>query len=346
MLYATTRSDHDTFTPERALKERRAPDGGFYVPMQIPAFTSEELEAVLDQSVSGVLASVMNEFFSCKLTGPDVEFCLDKRILNLRSFSHRIAVAEYWRNSEGSFNRIPRVLAGQIAVDKRWTPVGEWVQVAARIAMLFCDYSLMCKQGLLEPGGKLDVAVLAGDFSEPMAAWYARQMGLPIGNIVICCNENGAVWDLLKRGEIKADQSVRKTSTPRCDIAHPEGVEQLIRATLGVREVQRYLETKNRGEAYQLNKEQHRRLGEGMQVCVVSDRRLSRVIANTYTTHGYVMCPYGALVYSGLMDYRAATGKNGPALIVCENSPLQCQEAIAKAMGISASEVRQRIETM
>ena len=72
MLYATTRSDHDTFTSERALKESRAPDGGLYVPMRQVSYTPDELANLLEQSVSGIIAAIMNRFFSCKQTERDV----------------------------------------------------------------------------------------------------------------------------------------------------------------------------------------------------------------------------------------------------------------------------------
>lgn len=343
MLYTTTRSDHDTFTAERALKEFCAPDGGLYVPMRQMRLETDELTSLLDQSVCGIIASLMNRFFSCKLTQLDVEFCLGKDIVQLHSMSHRIIMAEAWHNSEGEFARIQRILTERIAIDKRYTPVGEWMQVASRIALLFCAYSQMLRQGQIDDHTKPDIAVLSGTFAGPMAAWYARQMGLPIGNIICCCNENGAAWDLLQRGEMKTDLMPRKTSTPRCDVGRPDGLERLIRGTLGLSEAHRYAFTCGEGGVYDLKPDQHELLRQGMYASVTSDKRLPSVIANVYTTNGYILCPYSALVYSGLIDYRATTGNNGPALMICETSPLQCEDFVAGAMGISVSQLHQRM---
>lgn len=344
MLYTTTRSEHDTYTPERALKEACAPDGGFYIPMQPLDYSSDELASLLGQSDNGIIASVMNRLFNSKLTERELDFSLGKEFFQLKTMSHRITIAENWRNPDGDFARIQRLLTERIAIDKRKTPVGEWMQVASRIAMLCCIFSRIGKQGNMEPGMKIDVAVISGDLYGPMAAWYAREMGLNIGNIICCCNENGSVWDLLQRGEMKTKPQVQKTVTPRCDVGIPTGVERLIRATLGLSEAQRYCSVCMDGGVYELNPELHRLLRQGMYASVVSDKRLSGVIANVFATNGYILCPYSALSYAGLMDYRAATGQNGSALIVSDTSPILCEEAVAKAMGISVPELHERLD--
>lgn len=344
MLYKTTRSDHDTFTAERALKELRAPDGGLYVPMQRIRYTPEELSALLEQDSCGIIASVMNLFFSCKLTAKDVEFSLGKSVFRLHSMSHRITVAEAWRNVDGDFQWIARILTERIAIDKRHTPVGEWMQLVTRIALLFCIYSELLRQGQIDADAKLDVALLSGHLSGPVAAWCARDMGLPIGNIVCCCNENSAVWDLLQRGEMKTRMPVCRTATPKCDVARPEGLERLIHGALGLSQAQRYVNACDAGREFTLNAERHEQLRQGLYASVVSDKRLNGVIANVYVTNGYILCPYSALAYAGLMDYRAATGMNGHALMISETSPLQCEDAVAKAMGISVSQLHERMD--
>lgn len=331
MLYTTTRSDHDTYTAERALKELRAPDGGYYIPMQPMKYSPEELSSLLKQSPCAIMASVMNHFFNSRLSARELEFSLGKDFFELKTMSHRITVVENWRNPDGEFARIQRFLATRIAIDKRDTPVGEWMQVASRIGMLLCLFSRL---GESEAGNKPDIAVDCGDFTAPMAAWYAREMGLPIGNIVCCCDDSGAVWDLLQRGEMK---------TKHC----PSGsVERLIRGTLGPEEACRYAQVCGAGGVYELNPERHRALRAGMYACVVSRKRLSRVIGNVYATNGYILSPNSALTYAGLMDYRASTGENGPALIISDTSPIRQEEAVAKALGISVSELHGRMDTV
>lgn len=342
MLYATTRSELDTFTAQRALKEDFAPDGGLYIPMRLKTLSKQELEIILDQSTPGIIAALMNYFFSCRLSQKDVEFALGKHIARLEQMSHRITIAECWRNPDGDFARVDRRLARLAAVDKRETPTGKWLKVVSRLSLLFCVYARMRKEGSIEEKEKLDVAVLSGDFTAPMAAWYARGMGLPIGNIICCCNENGELWELLQRGEMHTDAPVRTTSTPKCDISCPDGLEWLIRVTLGIGQVQRYVFARDEEDTYLVPRE-FREPFPGMHACVVSDRRIPGVISNVHATNGYILCPYSAMVYAGLMDYRANTGCNGQALMICETSPMQCEDAVSRALGMGVPQLHEKL---
>lgn len=342
MLYTTTRSDHDTYTAQRALKENRAPDGGLYIPMRVKTLSREEMEVLLNQSSAGIFAAFLNYFFSCKLSHKDVEFALGKQITRLERMSHRITVAECWRNPDGDYARIDRRIAKLAAVDKRETPVGQWLKVVSRISLLFCIYAQMRKEGSIDADEKLDVAVASGDFTGPMAAWYARKMGLPIGNLICCCNENSGIWDLLQRGEIRSDISAVPTAASNCGLACPDGLEWLIRECLGAAQTRQYVFAREEGELYLVPRE-IRNPFSGMYACVVGDRRILRVISNVHATNGYVLCPCSALVYAGLMDYRANTGYGGQALMICESSPVQCADTVSRALGISLSQLQEKL---
>ena len=343
MLYATTRSDHDTFTAQRALKEPCAPDGGLYVPLRLKTLSSQELETILNQSMPGILAAILNYFFSSKLTAKDVEFAFGKHFVKLEQMNYRIIVAECWRNPDGDFARIERLLAKLVAVDKRETPVGEWLRVVSRVGMLFCICSDLYKNNRLQFGEPIDTVVLTGDFSAPMAAWVARKMGLPIGNIVCCCNENGAVWDLFRHGEMRTDASVIETETPKCDVACPAGIERLIRMRLGLEESRKFAFSCDCGEDYIAGRE-FRDPFPGMFASVINSRRISGIISNVYATNGYMLCPYSAMLYAGLMDYRANTASNSYALMICESSPIHCEDVMARALGITVEQLRQRLK--
>ena len=346
MLYTTTRSDLDSFTAERALKEPCAPDGGLYIPMKLRRMDQQELASLMGQPTAGIFAAVMNYFFNTRLTEKDIEFVLGKELAKLHTMSHRITLAECWRNPDGDFSRVERILAQRLAVDKRSTPVGEWLKVAVRIALLMALYAQMIREGKLHLGQSLDVALLSENFRGPMAAWYAREMGLPIGTVVCCCNENGTVWDLISQGSMKTDVPVRKTKTPRCDISRPEGLERLIRGGCGLKQAQNYAFICGEGGRFELSPERHKQLSKGMYASVTSDIRLPRVMANVYATNGYVLCPYSALVYSGLMDYRAAAQSGGHALLLCESSPLQCEDAVLAATGLNVSQLHEKLDVV
>ncbi len=58
--------------------------------------------------------------------------------------------------------------------------------------------------------------------------------------------------------------------------------------------------------------EQQASLRAGFSVSVVSADRPGALIPRIFSTSDYLLSPCGALVYGGLMDYRALTGRGRP----------------------------------
>ena len=326
MLYVTTRSNSETFTSNRALTENRGPDGGLYVPLHMPCFTPEEIKGLKDKPLGQRMADVLNLFFGTRLSGWDLDLTIGKSPVRLVPVGRRELLVESWHNPEGNFDWLVRSLSEALTgIQEDFD--SEWLSVAARIGVLFCAFGALMEQGI---AGKVDVSVPSGDFSGCVAAWYARQMGLPIGNIICCCNENGAPWDLIHRGELRTNSVALRTSTPLCDQVIPRDLERLVFACGGYPQAESYVLAVRRGGMYCPDEATAKKLREGLFVSVIGERRMKSTI---YTTTSRIIGPYTALAYSGLLDYRARTGESRYALILSERSPLCDGDTVAEAKG-------------
>ena len=340
MLYETTRSKVATYTAQRALAEERSPDGGFYVPTSLPVYSREELEGLLKESAGEIVARILNGFFKGKLTRMDVEFALGKKFFGLARISHRIIIGELWRNADGSFEELCRRLAERLSAEYGVIRPGAWMRIACRIALVFAMYAELRRQGVVRQEELLDMAVLTGDFEGPYALWTAKRMGLPMGQIVCACNENSGFWDLLNRGQIKLGARLQTTITPECDRVVPAGLELLIREKLEWDAVEEYLRLLEKGGTWYLSPEEHRHFREGFSAAVISDKRIRTAMPNLYNTNGYILCPYSALAYTGLMDYRSHPGPRRAALMLTEYDPRQNAATVIRALAISDQELR------
>lgn len=341
MLYETTRSKVATYTAQRALAEERAPDGGFYVPATLPVYSHEELEVLIEEPSGEIVARVLNAFFGGKLGRLDVEFALGKKLFGLARISHRILIGELWRNHEGSVDGICSRLAERLSAQMGEVKPGAWMRIAARIAFVFAMYAELRRSGTVSHTEVIDAAALTGDFEGPYALYTARKMGLPIGQIICCCNDNGGLWDLLNRGQMKMNARTVQTMTPDCDAAVPAGLELLIHDRLEWDEVEEFLELQSKGGTWYLSAEEHRHFREGLSAAVVSDSRIRRAIPNLFHTNGYILCPYSALVYTGIMDYRSHPGPRRAALMLTERDPRESADTVTRALAISDGELRE-----
>lgn len=339
MLYATTRGKHDVVTAHKAAHTDCYTDGGLYVPFRMPVFQKEQLEALSSTVPTQIIADILNTFFSCGLTAKDVEAVMGANPIRSTALGRRLLVAEMWHSSGRDVDLAVQKIYDRICAGQKGQLPTNWMHIAVRIALLFAAYGSLLSTGTLRAHRVFDVAVTTGDFAAPMAAWYGRQMGLPIGNIVCGCNSNGGFWDLLNRGEFSTGDARIATATPEADIVVPRNLERLISGVLEGEEVSRYLQCCSRGRTYALTEASLDKLRQGMFAAVISDSRMANIVPGVYHTRKYILSPYGALAYGSLQDYRAMTGHTRPAILLAERSPWRDRQLIAQLLQISENDL-------
>ena len=337
MLYVTTRNNRDAFTAQRALKENRCADGGLYLPFRTPRFSATDISELTGKPFNQCVADILNLLFNSKLTSWDVDFCVGRYPVRLEPLGHRIIMAETWHNPDWSYDRMVNGLTSCLCKEEA-TP-GDWVKIAVRIAVLFGIFGELRRSGV----ESADISVVSGDFSAPISAWYARQWGLPIGNIICCCNENNNLWDLVCHGHFRTDALSIPTSIPEADVSVPDDLERLIYECGGIQEVARYLDACRRGVTYCPNDFVLAKLRQGIFVSVVSSQRMETTIPSVYRTHNYLLSPCSALAYAGLMDYRARAGETRYAIVLADHNPVCSAETVARALGITVDELKRHI---
>lgn len=328
MLYVTTRNNRDAFTANRALTENRCPEGGHYLPFRHLRFSEDEISVLLEQSPGQCVAEILNRLFRAKLTGWDVDFCIGRHPVRMENLPHRILLAECWHTPGYRFDRIVRSLARRITGNEG--SVSGWLEIGIRTAVLFGIFSELRREGIFQA----DISCLSGDFVMPVSAWYARRWGLPVGQILCCCNENHALWDLVCHGQMRTDAVSIPTILPAADVTVPEHLERIIYECGGFSETQTYLDACRKGRSYCPPDLVHERLRNELCVAVVSSGRIPETISGVYRSHGILMSRSTALSYAGLLDHRAKTGSTGYALVWSEESPASEAAVIGGILGV------------
>ena len=318
------------------MRENRCPDGGFYLPFRHPKFSQEEIFSLMRKPFGECVAEILNLLFHTKLTGWDIDFCIGSRCLQLENFPRRILIAEPWHTQGLQFQRVERALSSKLSGDLH--TASDWMDIGIRIAVLFGLFGELKKIGI----ETADLAVLTGDFSMPISAWYARKWGLPIGRIICCCNENHTLWELFYQGQMRTDSVSISTMVPEADVSLPEDLERLIYECGGIAETTKFLDACRQGRVYSPSDSCLEKLRDGIYVSVVSSRRIESAIPGVYRSHGYLMAPATALTYSGLLDYRAKTGETGNVVIWSEDSPAVDMGTVSGIMGIPADAIEEQ----
>ena len=335
MLYVTTRSEKDTFTAFRALSAETAPDGGHFVPFKLPTYSITQLKAMANGGFNQTVADILNVFFSAGLTAWDVDLTIGKSCCKLLAMNHRMLISELWRNPAGSADYIVERLYFRLCSGHE-APVkpGDWAKTATWIAVFFAIYAQAVQQEQISLGDVIDVAIPGENFLMPMAAWYARKMGLPIQTIICACDDSCSYWDIIHRGT----QSTATFTAPAL-----LGIEKLFSATLGKDSAVAFTELCAKRRSYNLDEEQLPVVSEGFFCAVAGENRCAQTINSVYRTNSYILEQKTALGISALQDYRSATGKSRLTLIVSEIDPSGALDQISNATGIGAGELKKLI---
>ena len=333
MLYISSRSKTDSFTAHRALHNETAPDGGVFVPFHLPVLDADFMQQLRGQSFCKTVSDILNLFFSCGISEWDVECSIGRTPVRVLEMSHRLLAAEMWHNPEGNYQHIEKNIFNKLTGG-----AGEptkWAKIAIRVAFLFGIYGSVLDERI----ESFDTSVACGDFTQPMAAWYARKMGLPIGTIICACNENSGPWDLICRGELNTGASTVKTQVPLLDDACPIGLERIVFETLGQDAVKELAEKCAKKSTFRVDAESLPLLNEGLTSAVVGDSRIGSILSSVYRTNRYIADHYAAIPYGAIQDYRARSGESKLTLFFADNSPVLQADKIASLIGLSSKEL-------
>ena len=74
----------------------------------------------------------------------------------------------------------------------------------------------------------MNVVVPTGNFGNILAAYYAKQMGIPIRKLICASNENKVLFDFFQTGIYDKNREFILTSSPSMDILISSNLERLI----------------------------------------------------------------------------------------------------------------------
>lgn len=316
MLYITTRNSVDCHTAYHALTEQSGPDGGLYMPFHLPILEKDEIRAMKEAGFGGTVAKILNLFFGTDINGWEVETCIGKNPLRTVITGQQIFAVEDWHVLGGRYENLVRNLYKKVCGEYGLQEPTIWFRIVTRIAVLFASYGEFS-------GETVDISLNVGDFSDPIAAFYARKMGLPLGTILCNSSDGGAVWDLIHRG---AGNAVQLRSAVCLEI--------LLAERFGTDTVRRYLEQSEKGGSFSLPEETAPILDDDLFVAVIGEMRINSVIRSIYRTSGYFADKCTASAFGGIQDFRARTGKSKPTLLFADSDPKFSAELIGRAADI------------
>lgn len=104
-----------------------------------------------------------------------------------------------------------------------------WGRLFPQLPYTFHAYLELVKKGRIKMGEEMDLCVPTGNFGNILGGVFAKQMGLPVGKLIVACNENNILYDFLSTGKFDArGRKLHKTPAPSIDILLPSNLERFL----------------------------------------------------------------------------------------------------------------------
>lgn len=194
-------------------------------------------------------------------------------------------------------------------------------------------YTRLIKYEGMAPGEKINVVVPTGNFGNILAAYYAKQMGLPIKKLICASNENKVLFDFLQTGTYDKNREFVLTSSPSMDILISSNLERLIYHLTGddSEKCKELMESLSREGHYTITEEMKQKLVDFFGGYTTQEQT-AETIGRIYKKTGYVMDTHTAVAAHVYEQYKAATGDAAKTVIASTASPYKFTRSVMEAI--------------
>ncbi len=206
-------------------------------------------------------------------------------------------------------------------------------RLVPQVAYYVYAYAKLYAEGKLAKEQKMNVVVPTGNFGNILAAYYAKNMGLPIGKLICASNENKVLFDFFQTGEYDKNREFILTTSPSMDILISSNLERLIYKIAGNNAA------KNRELMTSLTTDGKYEITDDMKAELVdfygnyaTEEETAAIIKETYEKTGYVMDTHTAVAASTYKKYVAETGDKEVTVIASTASPFKFTRSVMNAI--------------
>jgi threonine synthase len=194
-------------------------------------------------------------------------------------------------------------------------------------------YGRLLKSGELKAGETMNVVVPTGNFGNILAAYYAKNMGLPIDKLICASNENKVLFDFFQTGTYDRNREFVLTSSPSMDILISSNLERLIYRIAGNDAAKNAELMKKLSETgvYEITDEMKRNMADF--IGGYADRaQTSEEIARVYRETGYVLDTHTAVASFVVRKFKQDTGDQKKTVVASTASPYKFARSVMEAI--------------
>ncbi len=194
-------------------------------------------------------------------------------------------------------------------------------------------YAQLCRTGKLSFGEKMNVVVPTGNFGNILAAFYAKNMGLPIHKLICASNDNKVLYDFFATGTYDRNREFVLTNSPSMDILISSNLERLIYRIAGndAGKNAALMQSLSGAGKYEITEEMRGALSDFYGNYATQQECAGKICA-LFKNTGYVMDTHTAVAAAVYDKYREETKDETKTVIASTASPYKFTRSVMAAI--------------
>lgn len=209
-----------------------------------------------------------------------------------------------------------------------------WGRLAPQIIYYISAYATLVKDAEIKAGDKINIVVPTGNFGNILAAYYAKNMGLPVNKLICASNSNKVLTDFLTTGVYDRNRDFITTISPSMDILISSNLERLLYIMTGYNDAQirEWFGQLSSTGRYEVSDDIKAKLKEEFSAGYCTDAETKDTIKRIFDKYSYTLDTHSAVAVKVYEDYKSATGDTTKTVIASTASPYKFSASVLEAI--------------
>lgn len=208
-----------------------------------------------------------------------------------------------------------------------------WGRLVPQVVYYVSAYCDMLKKGDDLSNG-FNVVVPTGNFGNILAAYYAKEMGVPINRLICASNANCVLTDFINTGVYDRNRDFYTTMSPSMDILISSNLERMLYILSDgddeyIADIQSQLQQNGK---FEVKKQVFDKLQNLFYGAYCNDENTLKTIKDIFDKYGYLCDTHTAVAVDAYKQYLNDTGDNRPVLIASTASPYKFAKSVLSAL--------------
>ena len=194
-------------------------------------------------------------------------------------------------------------------------------------------YGQLLNNEEIKEGEAINVAVPTGNFGNILAAYFAKQIGVPINKLICASNDNKVLYDFFSNGIYDKKREFLLTISPSMDILISSNLERLIYLSTNSnseKTAKLMADLAGKGE-YKISEDMREKMADFIGGFATEEED-KEAIRQTYENTGYVMDTHTGVAAAVYQKYRNASNDETKTVIASTASPYKFSRSVMEAV--------------